>query len=697
MKEDSPAKVTEDAGSNPGAATVRQRKKRKWDQPAESVISAGFPITGMVSVAGAGALHGFGLPGTVPSLAGVIPSGVMTSAFMSASQISPAVSLVQQNAAAIVQKINQDLATKGLLPQPKIQDELIAREIVINDADPTVRYKLTKRQTQEEIQAKTGAVVITRGKYRPPNGPIENEKPLYLHISSGAHLKDMAERIKAVDLAAAMVEEILRQGRQPQSASTLLCGVPVAGGLATPPFSTADSWPKRATVVLRGRGSGNYEGPLGEELQQPLHLFISSDNAKSLDDAKSLADNLLETVRSECLKSRPPTYQVAVVGSSATPVMLTASVQSSIPSYQVPSYAISSVSVGPYAGVYPQAVMSYTQTNVPNVQSLVSADTLSLSSSIPQPGSVNSVTSMATEINKSSTTRVYNAVPPPQQLMSETVITKANTVKSDVMSELESSALGTDLAVVASSSSNACISLLGNTSSSIATLLNLAGTGVYPQLQQNQQTQSVHISGASSGTSYNGYGGIYPQATPLQQVALALQRPPPPVSVKPGSLISANVPTKAQSSYSNGQIGKQPPKRRKFQELPVASKQPSRDYQNSLQGTEISNTGGISKEPSVKKLQSMPPPKGLPMGPPKGMPPAPLSRSMLPPSSKCIPPPQTVTTESIPKSNIEDSFHHETSLKLVEYGEEDEDDTSTPGTTQENLTPYANGKPFWAP
>lgn len=35
--------------------------------------------------------------------------------------------------------------------QPKIQDELIAREIVINDAEPTARYKLTKRQTQEEV------------------------------------------------------------------------------------------------------------------------------------------------------------------------------------------------------------------------------------------------------------------------------------------------------------------------------------------------------------------------------------------------------------------------------------------------------------------------------------------------------------------------------------------------------------------
>jgi hypothetical protein len=37
------------------------------------------------------------------------------------------------------------------MPPVKIHDEVIAREIIINDADPGVRYKLTKRQTQEEV------------------------------------------------------------------------------------------------------------------------------------------------------------------------------------------------------------------------------------------------------------------------------------------------------------------------------------------------------------------------------------------------------------------------------------------------------------------------------------------------------------------------------------------------------------------
>ncbi len=36
-------------------------------------------------------------------------------------------------------------------------------------------------------------------------------------------------------------------------------------------------------------------------------------------------------------------------------------------------------------------------------------------------------------------------------------------------------------------------------------------------------------------TNYSGYGGVYPQVSPLQQVAQALQRPPPPDSVRSGN------------------------------------------------------------------------------------------------------------------------------------------------------------------
>eukprot|EP01018_Ginkgo_biloba_P035251 Gb_05577 [translate_table: standard] len=638
MTGDTSPKVMEDAGSNPGATTVRQRKKRKWDQPAEPLITAGLTVPGMLSFVGAGTLAGVGLPGMVPPLAGVLPSVALPSAFMSAPQISSASSVVQQNAAAIVQKINQDLANKGLLSQSKIQDELIAREIVINDADPAVRYKLTKRQTQEEIQATTGAVVITRGRYRPPNGPVENEKPLYLHISAGAHLKDTAERIKAVDQAAAMVDEILRQGRQLQSASAPFSAVPGPGGLGIPPLSAAvlvgleadpalnlvcrirgpnDQYINHimnetgATVVLRGKGSRNYEGPLGEELQQPLHLFISSDNLKSLENAKHLAENLLETIRLECFASRPPTYNVASAGSIAAPVTCSVPLQSSISPYQVSSYAASTVGVGPYAGVYPSSVVSYPQNHAPNLVSFPSANTYSLSSSLPQPGALDTATLTATDpyMNKLSTLRVYNAVPPPQQLLTENKEVKADTDKANETSAVSTTSVG-DSTAGTLFSSTAAIGLPVITSSCVAPQPNLVCTGLYgtpgavastihshpsspglafsfgqitstsyPQVQQTQPAQSPHVAAVAPGTSYSGYGGIYPQATPLQQVALALQRPPPPMSIKPDSAHTASTPTKAQSTFNNGQSEKQPTQRRKFQELPVAAKEPPKDDQ----------------------------------------------------------------------------------------------------------------------
>lgn len=40
------------------------------------------------------------------------------------------------------------------------------------------------------------------------------------------------------------------------------------------------------------------------EGQLPLHLFLSSNNSKSLEDAKLLAENLLDTISVECGVSR---------------------------------------------------------------------------------------------------------------------------------------------------------------------------------------------------------------------------------------------------------------------------------------------------------------------------------------------------------------------------------------------------------
>ncbi|KAG8384618.1 hypothetical protein BUALT_Bualt04G0136600 [Buddleja alternifolia] len=328
MTEDSCARVS---SSESASSTTKQRKKRRWDQPDESLVSAGAAVTGIFPLAYMGSLTSITLP-AVSSVSGASPAIPLSAS--SATPLQVVQVPLQQHAAAIIQK----------LIQPRIQDELIAREIVINDADSAIRYKLTKRQTQEEIQRNTGAVVITRGKYRPPNAPLDGERPLYLHISAAAHLETTAERIKAVDHAAAMVEEMLKQASVSNGVKVdHLLNTCVFMGFEADPYVNIgarirgpnDQYVNHimnetgATVLLRGRGSGNSENGQTEETQQPLHLLLSSNDPKSLERAKILAENLLDTISAEFGASRvssskvygavppPPQLQVGVQIASA--------------------------------------------------------------------------------------------------------------------------------------------------------------------------------------------------------------------------------------------------------------------------------------------------------------------------------------------------------------------------------------------
>lgn len=80
------------------------RKKRKWDQPAEAIIAATASTPGLVPLSSGVALAGMTFPCMFPSLMGVYPTMPTSTA---SAQISLAFPTVQQNAAAIVQKINQ--------------------------------------------------------------------------------------------------------------------------------------------------------------------------------------------------------------------------------------------------------------------------------------------------------------------------------------------------------------------------------------------------------------------------------------------------------------------------------------------------------------------------------------------------------------------------------------------------------------
>ncbi|BFG26545.1 hypothetical protein CerSpe_128190 [Prunus speciosa] len=544
MTEDNGARVSSDVPND--ASQTRQRKKRKWDQPAASLVSAGLAVPGAFPLGNAGLLGGITVPGVTP-----VTVAHLMNPFEASCPTIPQVyqvPLIPQQTATVIQK----------LIQPKIQDELIAREIVINDAESLVRYKLTKRQTQEEIQRCTGAVVITRGKYRPPNASTDGEKPLYLHISAGANLKETAERILAVDRAAAMVEEMLKQGQNP----TMSNGLTAPNTCVYLGFDADPSWniaarirgpndqyinhimnETGATVSLRGRGSGNLESVNGEEGQLPLHLFLSSNNSKSLEDAKLLAENLLDTISVECGVSRVSSSKV-------------------------------------YSAVPP-----------------------------PQ--------------------QVYSAVPPPHQL----------------------------LAGVQSSG-------------------NEANIGGYPQ----------PLPLLSNGTSYNGYGGIYPQVTPLQQVALALRQSSPiPSTVAPTTSAPSTEPKLNVNSTSGGsEKEKRPPQsqRRKFQELPVG---PAKVHQE----LEMSKPNELLADLGVRNVSTMPAPKKLVQPASNGMPP-PLPRTMPPP-----PPKFTSSAHVLTKTKSDDV--PDTLVKLMEYGEDDDDSEET----NEELPTSNSGavtarKPFWA-
>ncbi|GLU01824.1 hypothetical protein SLE2022_191070 [Rubroshorea leprosula] len=606
MMEDNGARVSSDESAAADASQPRQRKRRKWDQPAEALVSAGIALP-------------LGNAGALGAISGAFVTNPLA---VGSTPISP---MLQQHAAAVVPKLNQH----------KIQDELIiAREIVINDAESSVRYKLTKRQTQEEIQRCTGAVVITRGKYRPPNAPADGDKPLYLHISAAAHLKETAERILAVDRAAAMVEEMLKQGQDsPAVSSTFMTAtsnsVKALSTCVHLGFDADPSWNIAArirgpndqyinhimnetgtTVILRGCGSGNLESLYTEvtEAQQPLHLFLSSNNPKSLEDAKRLAENLLDTISVEFGASR------------------------------------------------------------------------------------------------ASLCKVYGAVPPPQNLLNG-VQTSGNEQKMD-----PSPPAGLASTVV---TAPACpVTVPGFTS------VYSQGPVLPPGGLSNSGQPQVNAIGyprpvLSGGTSYTGYEGIYPQATPLQQVALALRQSPYiTATVTPTTATSNTVAsmisfssTASNSSLisaSDSENEKKPPQKRKFQELPVGSKGAT----NSNQGPEILK----QSEPSVngvKNVANMPAPKKMVQSLSDGMPPLPPRIMPPPPSRTQSPPPPKFNSSTAgnlhEKSSVANKVKSDsvpdTLVKLMEYGDDDEEyefEETRDELFNKNSNAIKVQKPFWA-
>ncbi|XP_037425828.1 protein RIK-like isoform X3 [Triticum dicoccoides] len=361
------------------------------------------------------------------------------------------------------------------------------------------------------------------------------------------------------------------------------------------------------TVVLRGKDSGNLGNCHAEASQQPLHMHLSGVHLKSLEAAKVLAENLLDTIAAELGASRI------------------------------------------------------------------------------------------------SSSKVYGAVPPPQQLLTGVHTSGTSDICVSTGASHSFAPTGVTSPIAAPS----------------VTLQSGAPTysGILPPSNLIYPSQA-----ANRGAFYNGYGDIYPQATPLQQVALTLKHASSSTTqVIPVASTSASMATSVNTS-AKLEADKRS-QRRKFQELPTA------DLQNSQQGSKFVKTGlddlgkmNSSSVAATMKVQpgssrilpqdphpshpsvytSMPPPppppknmslpylNSMPPPPPRSMPPPPpkfpsnqvlrnenrhsaLKELLAPPrsldASSAAPPPKEPKEEKPSSISVSDTL-----LKLMDYGDDDDDD-----------------------